>query len=90
MHNTDPTWKDYARELGINIARARTAKGYSQDRVAAEAGLSRFTYWKLEQGESNPDTPANPRLRSILAVAQALDVELTDLLPKHIPDLRRR
>lgn len=55
----------------------------------ADAGLSRFTYWKLERGESNPDTPANPRLRSILAVAQALDVELADLLPKHIPDLRR-
>ena len=90
MYNTDPTWKDYARELGINIARARTAKGYSQDRVAAEAGLSRFTYWKLERGESNPDTPANPRLRSILAVAQALDIELADLLPKHTPDLRRR
>ena len=90
MYNTDPTWKDYARELGINIARARTAKGYSQDRVAAEAGLSRFTYWKLEQGESNPDTPANPRLRSILAVAQALDIEQADLLPKHTPDLRRR
>ena len=90
MFNAAPTWKDYAREFGINVARARTAKGYSQDRVAAEAGLSRFTYWKLERGESNPDTPANPRLRSNLAVAQALDIELADLLPKHTPDLRRR
>lgn len=74
------------REPGINIARARTAKRYSQDRVAAVAGLSRFTYQKLERGESNPDTSANPRLRSILAFAQALDIE-ADLLPKHTPDL---
>ena len=85
MDNADPTRKDYTRELGIN-----TAKGYSQDRVAADVGLSRFTYWKLERGESNPDTPANSRLRSILAVAHAPDIELTDLLPKHIPDLHCR
>ena len=48
MDNADPTWKGYAQEVGIDIARARTAKGYSQDRVAADAGLSHFTYWKLE------------------------------------------
>jgi len=90
MDNTDLTWKDYARELGINIVRAHTTKGYSQDRLAADAGLSRFTYWKLERGESNPDTPANPRLRSILTVAQALNTELANLLPKHTPDFRRQ
>ena len=33
MDNTDLTRKDYARELGINIARARTVKGYSQNRA---------------------------------------------------------
>ncbi|WP_156147876.1 hypothetical protein [Bifidobacterium kimbladii] len=55
----------------------------------ADVGLSRFTYWKLEREESNPDIPANPRLRSILTLAQALDIKLADLLPMHIPDLRR-
>lgn len=90
MDKTDPAWKNYAQELGINIARVRTAKGYFENRVVADVGLSRFTYWKLECRESNPDTPANPRLRSILAVTQVLDVELADLLPKHIPDLRYR
>ena len=90
MDKADWAWKDYAQELSINIARARTAKGYSQDGVAADACLSRFTYWKLERGESNPDIPANPRLRNILAVAQALDIELADLLPEYTPDLHRR
>ena len=90
MNNIDLTWKDYTRKLGTNIARSRTAKRYSQDRVAADSGLSRFTYWKLKRGESNSDTPANPRLRSILAAAQALDIKLADLLPKHTPDLRYR
>lgn len=90
MDKADSAWTDYARELGTNIARARTARGYSQDRVAADAGLSRYTYWKLERGQSNPETPANPSLRSILAITQALDTDLSDLLPEHIPDLRRK
>ena len=89
MYNIDPTWEDYARELGINIARARTAKGYSQDRFAAEAGLRASPTGSLKEG-NRPRHPPNPRLRSILAVAQALDIELADLLPKHTPDLRRR
>ncbi|PXY86302.1 XRE family transcriptional regulator [Bifidobacterium asteroides] len=63
MDKADSTWKNYARELGINTARARTANGYSQDRVAADAGLSRSTYWKLERRESNPDPP--PTLESL-------------------------
>ena len=88
MDKADPTWKGYARKLGINIARVRTAKGYFEDRVVADVGLSRFTYWKLEREESNPDIPANPRLCSILTLAQALDIKLADLLPMHIPDLR--
>jgi transcriptional regulator with XRE-family HTH domain len=84
------SWSVYARELGLNIARVRESKGMSQDQVAAGACLSRFTYWKLERGESNPDTPANPSLRNVLAVAQSLDVELEDLLPDSVPDLRNR
>lgn len=90
MDENDDSWRVYARCLGLNIARARDAKGYSQDRVAADARLSRFTYWKLERGESNPDTPANPSLRTLLAVSQALGVELCDLLPEHVPDLLNR
>ncbi|MBI0105569.1 hypothetical protein [Bifidobacterium polysaccharolyticum] len=56
MDNIDLTWKGHAQEIGINIAIARTVKRHPQDRVAADAGLSRFTYWKLECGESNHDT----------------------------------
>ena len=66
------------------------ARGYSQDRVAYEANLSRYTFQKLEKGESRPDTAANPRLMTLLAVAQVLDVELATLLPQHAPDIRAR
>ena len=83
-------WDLYARELGQNIQRERARIGYSQDRVAYEAGLSRYTYQKLEKGESRPGTSANPTVKTLLAVAQVLGVDLTDLLPARAPDLTLR
>lgn len=61
MDKADLGSKDYAQELRINIARARTAEGYSQDGVAADACLSSFTYWKLERGELTPSSSPSPR-----------------------------
>ncbi|MFB8190359.1 helix-turn-helix domain-containing protein [Microbacterium sp. NPDC055988] len=79
------SWHDYARELGINLQRARAAKGVSQERAAHAAGISTFTYRKLEKGESNPGTPANPRLRTLIALAEILDVDVRELLPSKSP-----
>ncbi|MEV8252152.1 helix-turn-helix transcriptional regulator [Microbacterium sp. NPDC076768] len=42
---------------------------------------------KLEKGESRPGTPANPTVKTLLAVAQVLGVTITDLLPTETPDL---
>ncbi|MBH9981046.1 MULTISPECIES: helix-turn-helix domain-containing protein [Bifidobacterium] len=89
MDNTDLTRKDYARELGINIARARTAKEYSQDGVAADTGLSRFTYWKLERG----DQTLTPPPTSDYAASSPSPMHLTSNLPTCFPntlDLRRQ
>lgn len=81
---SDP-WESYARELGVLLHRARTAAELSQERLAHAAGISTFTYRKLEKGESNPGTPTNPRLRTLLALAEVLDVELESLLPAKKP-----
>lgn len=68
----------------------------SQIQVANAADLSRYTYQKLESGiGSKPTgvkgtTPANPSLRNVMAVAQALGVTLADLLPAKLPDLSAR
>jgi transcriptional regulator with XRE-family HTH domain len=75
----------YARELGLRLQRLRVAKGLSQERLAAAANISSFTYRKLEKGQSNPGTPANPRLRTLLALVEVLDVDLTDVLPPGTP-----
>lgn len=84
------TWESYAQGIGSKIQRRRVERGYSQERVAYEARLSRYTYQKLEKGESRPGDPANPRLQTLLAIAQVLEVELTDLLPEAAPDLTAR
>ncbi|PZU31901.1 MAG: XRE family transcriptional regulator [Microbacterium sp.] len=78
---SDVAWDEYARALGVNLLRARARRSLSQEAVAHAAGLSTFTYRKLEKGESNPGTPANPRLRSLTSIAEVLGVPLAALLP---------
>lgn len=85
----DDSWTSYARELGVNLQRARHAKGISQERVAHLAGIAGFTYQKYEKGESRPGTPMNPQLFTLLSLSQVLDVPLADLLPDFEPDLTR-
>ncbi|SIS17763.1 helix-turn-helix transcriptional regulator [Microbacterium sp. RURRCA19A] len=80
-------WAAYARTVGTNIHRARLERGLSQEQVAYAAGLSRYTFQKFEKGESMPDTPANPSLRNIMAIAQVLGMTLDDLAPQPWPDL---
>lgn len=81
-------WDGFAVALGINIQRIRVERGLNQDDVAHSAGIGRTTYQRLERGDTTTDRSANPSLRNVMAVAQALGVEIEDLLPKRRPDLR--
>lgn len=83
-------WADYARRVGTELQRRRIERGLSQERLAAAAGITRYTYQKMEKGESAPGSPLNPSLHSIMAVAQQLDVTLDELLPQPWPDLSGR
>ena len=80
-------WADYVRRLGVELNRARHAAGLSQERLAHMAGLTRYHYQQLEKGESRPSTPANPSLRNVMALAQALGVDWRELVPGSVPDL---
>lgn len=83
----DSEWTTYAKRLGIELNRERHRCGYSQERLAYAAGLTRSHYQQLEKGESAPGTPANPRLKTLISLAQALGLTLEELLPDGIPDL---
>lgn len=81
----DYPWMTYMGEFGANLRRARLDAGLTQEDVAVSARISLFTYQKLEKGESNPGTPANPRLQTLLALSAVLGVSIEDL----VPDLNR-
>lgn len=83
-------WAIYAQRLATALRRARESAGLSQEQLAYRAGLTRYTYQKYEKGESRPGSPANPTLRTILAISQVVGVALEDLIPEEIPDLRSR
>ncbi|WP_239459946.1 helix-turn-helix domain-containing protein [Nocardioides daejeonensis] len=76
----NPAWDDYAAALGNRLSRARQRLGLSQERVAHAAGISGYTYQKFEKGESKPGTPMNPRLITLVALSQVLEVDLSELL----------
>lgn len=58
------------------IRQLRNDKGLSQAKLAVAAGMDPATLNRLEQGKGNPN------LRTLERVANALDVEVTDLLGK--------
>lgn len=86
----DAEWQDFVLQLSVQLRRLRHDAGLSQEEVAYRAGLSRFIYRQYESGESRRGTAANPALRSILAIAQVLQVPIEELLPKPVPDLLSR
>lgn len=73
-------WTTFARELGVRLQQARQRKGLSQERVAHLAGVAGFTYQKFEKGESRPGAAMNPRLQTLLAVCEVLEIDVATLL----------
>ena len=72
---------DLARtSLGLRLQRARIARGLSQEASAHAAGISTYTYQKFEKGESRPGTPMNARLRTLIALAAALAIQVEKLV----------
>ena len=61
------------------LARLRKLKGYSQRALAKESGVSPATIYELENGRRRP----NPS--TLRKLAQALEVEVVDLLRGRIP-----
>ncbi|HSX66974.1 helix-turn-helix transcriptional regulator [Nocardioides sp.] len=88
--DSEPSLENFATLVGHRLQAARVAKGLSQERVAHLAGIAGFTYQKFEKGESRPGTPMNPRLTTLIALCQVLDLQIEDLLAGPWPDLRYR
>ncbi|RSX51387.1 XRE family transcriptional regulator [Bifidobacterium goeldii] len=86
-HDTATDWAKYSQELGFTLRRLRGARGFSQERVASDAGMSKVQYQRLE---GLGGAPSNPTIKTLIAVAEVLDVSIGDLVPQPWPDLRAR
>lgn len=58
-----------------NLKKLRNKKGWSQERLAREAGISYQTLIKIEQNRIK-----NPRLETLIKLAKALGVSIDDLI----------
>ncbi len=67
--------------LGRALRSFRLERGYSQEELAARSGLHRNYIGGIERGERNPT------LMSLLAVAQALEVRLSEVVLRLEADL---
>lgn len=82
-------WRDYVERLGARLHRSRIAEGLSQETVAYRAGITRFTYQSYEKGKSQSGAPANPSLRTVIALSEVLNIPLGEILPSRPPHLSR-
>lgn len=65
---------DAKRVFGQNVRRIRKARGFSQEVLAERAGLHRTYIGSVERGERNI------ALENIVAIAQALNVPIAELV----------
>jgi transcriptional regulator with XRE-family HTH domain len=70
--------------LANNMRRYRAERKWSQERLADEAGLHRTYIGAVERQEQNPS------LDSIAKIAEALDVEVWQLLAPPDKDSKRK
>jgi transcriptional regulator with XRE-family HTH domain len=67
--------KAFLRAIGALVRQARERRGWSQETLAAEAGLDRSYMSGVERGVRNPS------VLKLEAIARALHVSARDLLP---------
>ena len=61
------------RDLAVRIRRLRGQRGWSQERLAEEAGIHRTYLGGIETARRNPS------LRNLIRIAQALGVSVREL-----------
>ena len=70
--------KTFLKRLGQHIEKIRSSKGYSQDRLTLESGLSRGTVSKIEAAKVSVKTATLARIAHTLGVPlrKFFDIEL--------------
>lgn len=84
---TSEAWAAFAKEFGHNLRRARDTRRLTQEQLIERAGISLYAYQQYERGASTRGgAPTNPRLATVLAICEVLEVPIAELLPD-VPSL---
>ena len=77
-----PSELEVAKALGARLRALRERAGITQERASQIAGISRNHYQLLELGLSDraKASPANPRLRTLVALCQAYETTMPQLM----------
>jgi transcriptional regulator with XRE-family HTH domain len=67
-------------EIAARVRAARTERQWTLDALAARSGVSRRMLVQIEHAD------ANPSLATLLKLAAALDITLTELVSEQVPD----
>jgi ribosome-binding protein aMBF1 (putative translation factor) len=76
--------EEYAGIIGRNVRQARESAGLTQEQLGVKAGMAAPHVSRLEAGGHLPS------LKTVKRVAEALDVDVPDLLPTPKPRKRRK
>ena len=77
------TFDAYKTQLGLNILRHRERTGLSLREFGLMADVHPNQVTRIEHGR------VNPSLQTLYRIAEALEVDLCDLLPKNNHDIRK-
>lgn len=72
----------------MSLRRRRAELQLTQEQVAEYAEISLYAYQLYERGTGTDGRATNPRLATLLAICQVLEVPLEQILPE-IPRLAR-
>ena len=61
------------KKIAIKVKFERMKRGFSQEELAFEAGISKTSIWKIETGK------VSPTVETLAKIAKALDIDFTTL-----------
>lgn len=84
---SEVNWGEYVKALGIVLQRERIQAGLSQESLAHRSGITRTHYQQLEKGSWTASKPANPSLKVVVRIANALGIRPSEVLDQ-LPPVR--
>lgn len=73
-----PVSQEFSSKLAHHLRRLRNARGLSQAEAAERIGIAENTYQVYESAK--PEDISNPRLGTLLALADAFEIDIAELL----------